>query len=78
MSEKNKQVVAEVDKFSGKANGVTWEKFDEQVVSWGRLRFGEKYAKALWRDELLPLREHLLPLERACVKCNCGINETFL
>jgi hypothetical protein len=37
MSEKNKQVVAEADKFSGKANGLTWEKFDEKVVSWGRL-----------------------------------------
>jgi hypothetical protein len=35
MSEKIKQDVAEKDKFSGKINGLTWEKFDEQVVSWG-------------------------------------------
>ncbi len=40
MPEKNKQVVAKADKFSGKANGLTWEKFDERVVSWGRLKFG--------------------------------------
>jgi hypothetical protein len=59
MAEKNKQV-AEADKFSGKANGLTWEKFDEKVVSWGRLEFGEKYARALWRDELLPLRDLVL------------------
>ena len=57
MSEKNKQDVAEKDKFSGKVNGLSWEKFDERVVSWGRLKFGEKYAKALWRDELLPLKD---------------------
>ena len=68
MSEKNKRVVAEADKFSGKANGITWEKFDEQVVSWGRLKFGEKYAKALWRDELLPLRD--LDLEEDLDKYN--------
>jgi hypothetical protein len=59
IAEKNKQV-AEADLFSGKANGLTWEKFDEKVVSWGRLKFGEKYARALWRDELLPLRDLVL------------------
>ena len=57
MSEKSKQVVSEADKFSGKQNGTTWEKFDEKVVSWGRLKFGEKYARALWRDELLSLKD---------------------
>jgi hypothetical protein len=39
---------------------LTWEKFDEKVVSWGRLKFGEKYARALWRDELLSLKELIL------------------
>jgi hypothetical protein len=42
---------------SGKANGITWEKFDEKVVSWSRFKFGEKYARALWRDELLSLKD---------------------
>ena len=64
MAEKNKQV-AEADKFSGKANGLTWEKSDEKVVSWGRLKFGEKYARALWRDELLPLRDLVLTYRRS-------------
>jgi hypothetical protein len=29
-------------------------------VSWGRLKFGEKYARALWRDELLSLKGLIL------------------
>ncbi len=34
---------------------MTFEQFDECVVSWGRAKFGEKYIKGLWRNELLAL-----------------------
>ena len=33
--------------FSGKATGISFDKFDEKVLSWGRKKFGEKYARAL-------------------------------
>ena len=36
---------------------LTFEKFDEKVISWGRKKFGEKYAKALWRNELVDLKK---------------------
>ena len=51
---------------SGKATGIAQEKFgngmpfdklDELVISWGRAKYGEKYAKALWRDELVVLKD---------------------
>ena len=42
-------------KFTGKDNGMTFERFDDMVISWGRLKYGEKYAKALWRNELVDL-----------------------
>ena len=35
--------------FSGKASGMTFDKFDEKVLSWGRKKFGEKYARGLWK-----------------------------
>jgi hypothetical protein len=34
---------------------LTFDKFDEKVVSWGRLKYGERYATALWRNELIDL-----------------------
>ena len=43
--------------FSGKATGLSFDKFDEKVLSWGRKKFGEKYAKALWRNELVDLKK---------------------
>jgi hypothetical protein len=43
--------------FSGKASGMTFDKFDEKVLSWGRKKFGEKYARGLWRNTLLPLSD---------------------
>ena len=43
--------------YSGKAPGMTFEAFDECVLSWGRDKFGERFAKALWRDELVKLEE---------------------
>ncbi len=58
MSEKkNVQVLSEAEKFSGRANGISFDKFDEKVVSWGRLKYGETYAKALWRNELVSLKD---------------------
>ena len=36
---------------------MTFEQFDECVISWGRAKFGEKYIKGLWRNELLDLNE---------------------
>ncbi len=44
-----------MEKFTGKANGMPFDKFDEKVISWGRMKYGERYAKALWRNELLDL-----------------------
>ena len=41
--------------FSGKGDGITFEKLDEKVLSWGRAKFGDKYAPQLWKDELLDL-----------------------
>jgi len=38
--------------FSGKSDGITFEKLDEKVLSWGRAKFGDKYATQLWKDEL--------------------------
>jgi hypothetical protein len=58
MSEKKTvQVLSEAEKFSGRANGISFDKFDEKVVSWGRLKYGETYAKALWRNELVSLKD---------------------
>ncbi len=44
-----------MDKFSGKPSGMPFDRFDEKVISWGRMKYGERYAKALWRNELLDL-----------------------
>jgi hypothetical protein len=41
--------------FSGKSDGITFEKLDEKVLSWGRKKFGDKYATLLWKDELTDL-----------------------
>ncbi len=43
--------------YSGKAPGMTFEAFDECVLSWGRNKFGERFAKALWRNELVKLEQ---------------------
>ncbi len=39
--------------YSGKSPGMTFEAFDECVVSWARNKYGEWFGKALWRNELL-------------------------
>ena len=55
MSDKNEK--ADALKFTGKQNGIPFDKFEDKVISWGRLKYGEKYAKALWRNELVDLKE---------------------
>jgi hypothetical protein len=46
-----------MEKFTGKGNGIPFDKLDELVISWGRMKYGEKYAKALWRNELVVLKD---------------------
>jgi hypothetical protein len=41
--------------YSGKSPGMTFEAFDECVISWARNKYGERFGKALWRNELLDL-----------------------
>ncbi len=43
--------------FSGKSSGLSFDEFDEKVLSWGRKKFGEKYAKALWRNSLVNISD---------------------
>jgi hypothetical protein len=40
---------------SGKLKDQTFEVFDEKVLTWCRKRFGDYYAKGLWRNELTVL-----------------------
>jgi hypothetical protein len=47
--------VEKSEMFSGKSDGITFEKLDENILSWGRSRFGDKYATLLWKDELTDL-----------------------
>ena len=39
--------------YSGKMDGLTFEKFDDLMIRWGRKKWGDKYANALWQDELV-------------------------
>ena len=41
--------------YSGKKEGLTFEKFVDMVIRWGREKYGDKYANALWKNELLSL-----------------------
>ena len=43
------------DKFTGKESGMSFERFDEMVISWGRRKFGDRYAKQLWKNELVDI-----------------------
>ena len=38
--------------YSGKAPGLTFEAFDEKVITWCRKKYGDSYAVALWKNEL--------------------------
>ena len=51
------ETVPEKDLYSGKeGNGLSFEKLDEKMQSWGRKKFGDRYARDLWRNELLELK----------------------
>ena len=54
MSTKDEMV--EKEKFSGGTDGISFEKLDELILSWGRAVFGDAYATKLWRNELLDLQ----------------------
>jgi hypothetical protein len=51
MTKQEKEVIAL--KYSGKIDGLTFEKFDNLVIRWGRKRWGDKYALAIWQDDML-------------------------
>ena len=38
--------------FSGKPKDQTFEVFDEKVLTWCRKKFGDRYAKGLWHNNL--------------------------
>ena len=46
-----------VGSLNGKTNGWTWTQFEDAVVSWGRSKYGDKYIKGLWRDELMQIKD---------------------
>jgi hypothetical protein len=43
--------------YSGKSPGMTFEAFDECVLSWARNKHGERFGKALWRDVMVDLEK---------------------
>ena len=45
-------VQVRVKALNGKTTGWTWTEFEEAVMSWGRLKYGNKYTKGLWHDTL--------------------------
>ena len=45
-------VQVRVKALNGKPSGWTWTEFEEAAMSWGRLKYGEKYTKCLWEDTL--------------------------
>ena len=47
------KMTAPTVKYSGKLDGLTFEKFDDLVIRWGRKRWGDKYATALWQNEMV-------------------------
>ena len=44
MSTKYDSKMEEKEKFSGGDDGMTFEKLDEAILSWGRAKFGDLYA----------------------------------
>ena len=52
-----KETVLEKVLYSGREGvGLSFEKLDEKMQSWGRKKFGDRYARDLWRDELMDLK----------------------
>ena len=45
-------VAREKELYSGKVSGLTFEAFDEKVISWCRKKYGDAYANGLWKNEL--------------------------
>ncbi len=43
--------------YSGKLPGMTFKAFDQCVVSWARNKYGERFGKALWRDDKVDLEK---------------------
>ena len=65
----------EKELYSGKASGLTFEAFDEKVVTWCRKKYGDTYAVALWKNELCEIihldltdDEDSLAFELQCAK----------
>ncbi len=54
MVREEKETTVEKVLFSGKESGLSFEKLDEKMQSWGRKKFGDKYARELWRNERAP------------------------
>ena len=52
---KEKETRSKDEMYSGKTEGLTFEKFDDLVISWCREKYGDKYAHALWKDELMKI-----------------------
>jgi hypothetical protein len=52
---KDRETLSKDDMYSGKSEGLTFEKFDDLVISWCREKYGDKYAQALWKDELMKI-----------------------
>ena len=44
-------------KFNGKASGLSWTEFEDGIMSWGRPKYGDKYARGLWEDTLLKIED---------------------
>jgi hypothetical protein len=45
-------VTKEKELYSGKTSGLTFEAFDEKVITWCRKKYGDAYAVGLWKNEL--------------------------
>ena len=41
-----------IETFSGKSKDLTFDSFDEKVLTWCRKQFGDAYAKGLWHNKL--------------------------
>ncbi len=45
-------VTKEKELYSGKTSCLTFEAFDEKVITWCRKKYGDAYAVGLWKNEL--------------------------
>jgi hypothetical protein len=45
-------VAKEKELYSGKVSGLTFEAFDEKVITWCRKKYGDAYAVGLWKNEM--------------------------